>query len=247
MGGELIPYNPQEEDPKKDEAEKKALIPRLIGNLRKWVETKQQEEREQRSREFNAEKLMIEGGMAPVASYYSGLPGSLEDLDGERVIRMYRALERNKGKTEADDFAYMLLNMPSLAGTNVVNAILELERNNWVYDPDIILEGNRQRNPQDTRDVDNPDQRVLVSKIGGFAAISGERDDSNAVRRDIYLKFKKAEIEILPLRTISPEEEEKLARRGEAPKHRLEITADADTIDLGTRVHINTNEYTHKQ
>ena len=125
----------------KDEAVKASWVKMMLTRMDNWrkriILTDVEVAQEARQR-YNSSTLLKAGWMDDDPSYYSGIPGRLQDLDGEKLMRMFYSLKEMRGDKTALDFVRMIQAMPSLACINVINAIHTFEGNNWIYDPKVV-------------------------------------------------------------------------------------------------------------
>lgn len=125
-------------------------------------------------------------GFTELPSYWSGLPANREYFQGDTLLNVYTRIGKKAGEESAYSFAQMILDMPSLAPSNIVRATLSLSRNSYIYSSEFateVLKGNSAIRPvqsgpyESIEDVAAEDFFGHVAASGLFADIADESDD----------------------------------------------------------------------
>ena len=135
-----------------------------------------------------AHSALIDAGMSIFPSYYSGLPANREYIDEEKLMKIYQDVSQRVDEHSAYAFANMVLDMPSLAPSNIIGATVTLAENDWVYVPDFsehILEGKTDMRPITLEDLES-DEDAMAIAVGSLAALMADEPDESELIREKF-------------------------------------------------------------
>ena len=120
-----------------------------------------------------------------VASYWSGMPANTEYCGADEFMKVYdRALEI-VGQDAAYSFANMIIDMPTLAPSNVIRAVISLAENDWLYDPQFSERISAERDPRPVRvDQARSEHDFYAEKVFGNLTMTTNIDDETEVIRE---------------------------------------------------------------
>jgi hypothetical protein len=132
-----------------------------------------------------AKAILNSTKLTEAASYWSGLPANREYYDERELKKIYDLVRERGGKPAAHSFANMVLDMPSLAPSNLVRAFISLSRNNWVYDSQFsehILAGNTDIRPVKEGEAESVHDAVAEGFFGRIATTVDKDDDTRVIK-----------------------------------------------------------------
>jgi len=135
-----------------------------------------------------AKNILNETKFSEVASFWSGLPANREYFDGSELKKVYDKVKNEEGTGAAYSFANMVVDMPSLAPSNLIRAFLSLAGNNWIYDPrfsERILAGNTDIRPvKRENEFVKSEEAIAEGFFGRVAATIPKEDETETIKNE---------------------------------------------------------------
>ena len=153
------------------------------------------ESRPQDDHQFNEDREMSEGvldqilrplDMSSRPSNYSGYGAERRHLDEDKLIMIWRQTDCICGADRADQFAAMVLALPSLAPTEFLRHFHFLVENDWQWSNDLVVSGNG----IDTRDKAGAEWAALsilervANRVNGAVI-----DETESIRAEFLAKL----------------------------------------------------------
>ncbi len=119
--------------------------------------------------------------MSTRPEYYSGRGATLSDLNGQILEGIYKGIEKEFGRTAANNYVKMVADIKVLSATTFLEELYSLYRSDWKYRkkkqhaPGVSVPKNK--------DGEYDDNSVLVGAFGMVSALfSDGRDDTDSIR-----------------------------------------------------------------
>ncbi|MFC1697005.1 hypothetical protein ACFL1H_01620 [Nanoarchaeota archaeon] len=85
-----------------------------------------------------AHEIVQSTGMATDPSYYSGMGANLQDLDSNKLEKIYSGIEEKVDILAAKNFVYMVRDIPVMSATDFLITLYHLESNRWSWEGKLI-------------------------------------------------------------------------------------------------------------
>ena len=106
--------------------------------------------------------------------FYSGRGAITDDLNDQKLERIYEKIERAYGKETAQNFAQMVADIPVLSATDFLLSLYQLEANEWKWEERLLSHHNG------IYHTDIPTAMgTVLSVLGGG---SNKRDETRVIR-----------------------------------------------------------------
>ena len=126
-----------------------------------------------------AKNILIQSDIPPFPSYWSGVPAHRDDIGEEDLLKVFSRVEQQVSRDAANCFALMIMNMTSLAPSDVVEAFLVLGKNNWIYDPTEIqtMDSDGVIVPSNRLPEGEMNEELHARMLGAFGAFTNTNED----------------------------------------------------------------------